>query len=69
MSFNTTLLEYFHLIMLVLVLAGRVLKKPKLGDGQRLQEEAIQLLEQHQDLSSLFKEAGVSRELNKAVLL
>ncbi|XP_024138361.1 Fanconi anemia group A protein isoform X2 [Oryzias melastigma] len=40
------------------LLAGRVLKKPKLGDGQRLQEEAIQLLEQHQDLSSLFKEAG-----------
>ncbi|XP_011474753.2 Fanconi anemia group A protein isoform X1 [Oryzias latipes] len=38
------------------LLAGRVLKKPKLGDGRRLQVEAIQLLEQHQDLSSLFQE-------------
>ncbi|RVE72327.1 hypothetical protein OJAV_G00060740 [Oryzias javanicus] len=41
------------------LLAGRVLKKPKLGDGRRLQEEAIQLLEQHQDLSSLLKEVGI----------
>lgn len=43
-----------------LFLAGRVLKKPKLGDGRRLQVEAIQLLEQHQDLSSLFQEVVVS---------
>ncbi|XP_037538601.1 Fanconi anemia group A protein [Nematolebias whitei] len=40
------------------LLAGRVVKRPKQEDGQRLQEAAIQLFEQHQNLSSLFKELG-----------
>ncbi|KAF7659222.1 hypothetical protein LDENG_00001280 [Lucifuga dentata] len=40
------------------LLAGRVLKKPKQEDGERLQEEAIRLLEQQQNISSLLEEAG-----------
>ncbi|KAM6936883.1 Fanconi anemia group A protein [Xenentodon cancila] len=40
------------------LLAGRVLKRPKQGDDQRLQAAAIQLLEQHQNICSLFKEVG-----------
>ncbi|XP_028287387.1 Fanconi anemia group A protein [Parambassis ranga] len=40
------------------LLDGRVVKRPKPGDGQRLQEAAIQLLEQQQDLCSLFREVG-----------
>ncbi|XP_061532496.1 Fanconi anemia group A protein isoform X3 [Phycodurus eques] len=40
------------------LLAGRVVKKPKQGDGQQLQEAVIHLLEQQQDLCSLFKEIG-----------
>uniref|UniRef100_A0A3Q2DF08 Fanconi anaemia group A protein N-terminal domain-containing protein n=1 Tax=Cyprinodon variegatus TaxID=28743 RepID=A0A3Q2DF08_CYPVA len=39
-----------------LVSAGRVIKKPKHEDGQQLQEAAIQLLDQHQNLRSLFQE-------------
>ncbi|XP_051916764.1 Fanconi anemia group A protein isoform X2 [Hippocampus zosterae] len=39
------------------LLAGHVVKRQKQGDGQ-LQEAAIQLLEQQQDLCSLFKEIG-----------
>ncbi|KAM4734789.1 Fanconi anemia group A protein isoform 2-T2 [Anableps anableps] len=38
------------------LLAGREIKKPKLEDGQRLQEAAVQLLDQHQNLCSLFQE-------------
>lgn len=41
-------------------LAGRELKRPKLTDAQRLQEAAIQLLEQQQSICSLFREVGVS---------
>ncbi|XP_061878378.1 Fanconi anemia group A protein isoform X1 [Entelurus aequoreus] len=40
------------------LLDSHSLKRPKQGDGQRLQEAAIQLLEQQQDLCSLFKEIG-----------
>lgn len=40
--------------------AGRVVKRPKQGDGQHLQEAAIQMLEQQQDLCSLLREVGVS---------
>ncbi|XP_077371654.1 Fanconi anemia group A protein isoform X2 [Festucalex cinctus] len=39
------------------LLAGRVVKKPKKGDGE-LQEAVIHLLEQQLDLCSLFKEIG-----------
>ncbi|XP_077423750.1 Fanconi anemia group A protein isoform X2 [Vanacampus margaritifer] len=39
------------------LLAGRVVKRPKHGDGE-LQEAVIHLLEQQQDLCSLFKEIG-----------
>ncbi|XP_008291818.1 Fanconi anemia group A protein [Stegastes partitus] len=42
------------------LLAGRVLKRPKQADVQQLQEAAIQLLEQQQNLCSLFREVGVS---------
>lgn len=37
-----------------------MVKKPKQEDARRLQEAAIQLLEQQQDLSGLLREAGVS---------
>ncbi|XP_013889233.1 Fanconi anemia group A protein, partial [Austrofundulus limnaeus] len=40
------------------LLAGRVVKRPKQEDGQRLHEAAIQLLEQNQNICSLFKELG-----------
>ncbi|XP_069019003.1 Fanconi anemia group A protein homolog [Embiotoca jacksoni] len=40
------------------LLAGRVLKRPKQEDGHKLQEAAIQLLEQQQNLCSLFREVG-----------
>ncbi|KAM3870011.1 LOW QUALITY PROTEIN: Fanconi anemia group A protein [Diretmus argenteus] len=40
------------------LLADRVVKRPKQEDGQRLQEAAIQLLNQQQDLCSLLMEAG-----------
>uniref|UniRef100_UPI0037E8740A Fanconi anemia group A protein-like n=1 Tax=Semicossyphus pulcher TaxID=241346 RepID=UPI0037E8740A len=40
------------------LIAGRVVKRPKQDDGQRLQEAAIQLLEQQQSLSSLLREVG-----------
>ncbi|KAL7401651.1 hypothetical protein ABVT39_002672 [Epinephelus coioides] len=40
------------------LLAGRVVKRPKQGDGQRLQEATIQLLEQQQNLCSLLREVG-----------
>ncbi|XP_053175938.1 Fanconi anemia group A protein [Scomber japonicus] len=40
------------------LLAGRVVKRPKQGDGQQLHEAAIQLLEQQQNLCSLLKEVG-----------
>ncbi|XP_023253185.1 Fanconi anemia group A protein [Seriola lalandi dorsalis] len=40
------------------LLAGRVVKRPKLEDGRRLQEAAIQLLEQQQNLCSLLREVG-----------
>ncbi|XP_037623080.1 Fanconi anemia group A protein-like [Sebastes umbrosus] len=38
------------------LLAGRVVKRPKQGDGRRLQEATMQLLEQQQDLCSLLRE-------------
>ncbi|XP_041651372.1 Fanconi anemia group A protein isoform X2 [Cheilinus undulatus] len=40
------------------LLAGRVVKRPKQEDGQRLQEAAIQLLQQQQSLSCLLREVG-----------
>lgn len=39
--------------------AGHVVKKPKLEDAERLQREVVQLLEQHVDIPSLLREAGV----------
>lgn len=48
------------IIFIVVFLAGRELKRPKLTDAQRLQEAAIQLLEQQQNICSLFREIGVS---------
>lgn len=41
-------------------LGSRVVKRPKLEDGRRLQEAAIRLLEQHQNLGTLLREVGVS---------
>ncbi|XP_014823129.1 PREDICTED: Fanconi anemia group A protein isoform X3 [Poecilia mexicana] len=38
------------------LLAGRGSKKPKRDDGERLQEAAVQLLDQNQNLCSLFQE-------------
>ncbi|XP_067356273.1 Fanconi anemia group A protein isoform X4 [Channa argus] len=38
------------------LLGSRVVKRPKQEDGQRLQEAAIQLLDQHQNFSDLLKE-------------
>ncbi|XP_050929308.1 LOW QUALITY PROTEIN: Fanconi anemia group A protein [Lates calcarifer] len=38
------------------LLASRVVKRPRQEDAERLQEAAIQLLEQQQNLSSLFRE-------------
>ncbi|CAG5958374.1 unnamed protein product [Menidia menidia] len=46
------------------LLAGRVVKKPKQGDGEQLHKAAIQLLEQHQDLRSLFREVGSTESCN-----
>ncbi|XP_054652028.1 Fanconi anemia group A protein-like [Dunckerocampus dactyliophorus] len=46
------------------LLDGNLLKRPKQGDGPRLQEAAIQLLEQQQDLCSLFKELGTTNPSN-----
>ncbi|KAF0040818.1 hypothetical protein F2P81_006716 [Scophthalmus maximus] len=40
------------------LLAGRVVKRLKQDEGQRLQEAAIQLLEQQQNLSALLREVG-----------
>ncbi|XP_061577263.1 Fanconi anemia group A protein [Cololabis saira] len=40
------------------LLAGRAVKRPKQGDGPQLHAAAIQLLEQHQNLCSLFREVG-----------
>ncbi|KAK5868019.1 hypothetical protein PBY51_012466 [Eleginops maclovinus] len=40
------------------LLAGRVVKRPKPGEAERLQEETLQLLEQQQSLGSLLREAG-----------
>lgn len=40
--------------------AGRVVKRPKQEDCQRLHEATIQLLEQQQNLCSLLREVGVS---------
>ncbi|XP_071767373.2 Fanconi anemia group A protein [Centroberyx gerrardi] len=40
------------------LLAGRVVKRPRQEDGQRLQEAAVQLLNQQQSLCSLLEEAG-----------
>ncbi|XP_069384578.1 Fanconi anemia group A protein isoform X2 [Paralichthys olivaceus] len=40
------------------LLAGRVVKRPRQEDGQRLQEAAIQLLEQQQNLSRLLREVS-----------
>lgn len=56
--------QAFHAVLfcffIVVFLAGRELKRPKLTDAQRLQEAAIQLLEQQQNICSLFREVGVS---------
>nr|XP_043891972.1 Fanconi anemia group A protein homolog [Solea senegalensis] len=38
------------------LLAGRVVKRPKLDNGRRLQDAAIQLLQQQQNLSGLLRE-------------
>ncbi|KAM9807636.1 Fanconi anemia group A protein [Neosynchiropus ocellatus] len=40
------------------LLAGHVMKRPKQEDGKQLQEAAVQLLEQQQNLSSLLQEVG-----------
>ncbi|XP_029289893.1 Fanconi anemia group A protein isoform X3 [Cottoperca gobio] len=40
------------------LLDGRVVKRQKQGDGQRLQEATMQLLEQQQSLCSLLREVG-----------
>ncbi|XP_075931811.1 Fanconi anemia group A protein isoform X2 [Anarhichas minor] len=40
------------------LLAGRVVKRPKQEDARRLQEAAIQLLEQQQNLCGLLREVG-----------
>ncbi|XP_053742808.1 Fanconi anemia group A protein [Synchiropus splendidus] len=40
------------------LLAGHVMKRPRQGDGQQLQEAAVQLLETQQNLSSLLREVG-----------
>ncbi|XP_078114148.1 Fanconi anemia group A protein [Sander vitreus] len=40
------------------LLAGRVVKRLKQEDGQRLQEATIQLLEQQQNICSLLREVG-----------
>ncbi|XP_026166974.1 Fanconi anemia group A protein isoform X2 [Mastacembelus armatus] len=40
------------------LIAGRVVKRPKQGDGEQLQQAAIQLLEQQQNLCSLLREVG-----------
>ncbi|KAM9854727.1 Fanconi anemia group A protein [Aulostomus maculatus] len=46
------------------LLAGRVVKRPRQGDGERLQEAVLQLLEQEQDLLSLLREAENPNPLN-----
>uniref|UniRef100_A0A3Q3EK59 FA complementation group A n=1 Tax=Labrus bergylta TaxID=56723 RepID=A0A3Q3EK59_9LABR len=46
----------FFFLPAVVFSAGRVVKRPKQEDGQRLQEAAIQLLEQQQSLSCLLRE-------------
>ncbi|XP_054589438.1 Fanconi anemia group A protein isoform X2 [Nothobranchius furzeri] len=46
------------------LLAGRVIKRPKQEDRQRLQEAAIQLLEQNQNICSLFRELGKPNQCN-----
>ncbi|XP_029908824.1 Fanconi anemia group A protein isoform X2 [Myripristis murdjan] len=46
------------------LLAGRVVKRPKQEDGQRLQEAVIQLLNQQQSLSSLLREVGSPNPCN-----
>lgn len=56
-AFRAVLLLLFFFI--VVFLAGRELKRPKLTDAQKLQEAAIQLLEQQQNICSLFREVGV----------
>ncbi|KAM7396333.1 hypothetical protein PAMP_019378 [Pampus punctatissimus] len=43
------------------LLAGRVVKRPKQGDDQHLQEAAVQLLEQQQDLCSLLREVEAAQ--------
>ncbi|XP_029993188.1 Fanconi anemia group A protein [Sphaeramia orbicularis] len=46
------------------LLAGRVLKKAKHGDVEQLQEAAIQLLEQQQNLCTLLREVGNANPYN-----
>ncbi|XP_026221305.1 Fanconi anemia group A protein isoform X2 [Anabas testudineus] len=46
------------------LLGSRVVKRPKQEDAARLQEAAIQLLEQQQDLRSLLREVGNSDARN-----
>ncbi|XP_035497465.2 Fanconi anemia group A protein [Scophthalmus maximus] len=48
------------------LLAGRVVKRLKQDEGQRLQEAAIQLLEQQQNLSALLREVGNLDECNQS---
>lgn len=57
---NKPFMQYYFVFFIVVFLAGRELKRPKLTDAQRLQEAAIQLLEQQQNICSLFREVGVS---------
>lgn len=54
--------EVFRVSPLAVYPAGRVVKRPKQEDCERLHEATIQLLEQQQDLCSLFREVGVSEQ-------
>ncbi|XP_051807551.1 Fanconi anemia group A protein [Acanthochromis polyacanthus] len=58
MSLNVSCTQVSQKRTLSSLLAGRVVKRPKQADVRRLQEAAIQLLEQQQNLSSLFREVG-----------
>ncbi|XP_030587909.1 Fanconi anemia group A protein isoform X2 [Archocentrus centrarchus] len=64
MSLNATCESVSQKRTLSSLLAGRELKRPKQTDVQRLQEAAIQLLEQQQNLCSLFREVGQPDPLN-----
>ncbi|XP_072241463.1 Fanconi anemia group A protein [Leuresthes tenuis] len=58
MSLSASYESVSHKRTLSSLLAGRVIKRPKQEDGQQLQEAAIQLMEQNQNLCSLIREMG-----------